>query len=126
MIRRPPRSTRTDTLFPYTTLFRSRADEHSITGYYTKKLVHYLNVLQSTGVYQVQSYPFPAIRLASLYLYYAEALNEVNGPANALHWINLVRSRAGIPSVQESWTSEFAKNSGKHTSPDGFKLGREH
>src|SRR3546814_7236210 len=26
MIRRPPGSTRTDTLFPYTTLFRSRAD----------------------------------------------------------------------------------------------------
>src|SRR3546814_5535515 len=26
MIRRPPRSTRTDTLFPYTTLFRSHAD----------------------------------------------------------------------------------------------------
>src|SRR3546814_10845919 len=25
MIRRPPRSTRSDTLFPYTTLFRSRA-----------------------------------------------------------------------------------------------------
>src|SRR3546814_17553462 len=32
MIRRPPRSTRTDTLFPYTTLFRSDAvvDEHRI------------------------------------------------------------------------------------------------
>src|SRR3546814_2016240 len=28
MIRRPPRSTRTDTLFPYTTLFRSRASWH--------------------------------------------------------------------------------------------------
>src|SRR3546814_2900526 len=27
MIRRPPRSTRTDTLFPYTTLFRSVVDE---------------------------------------------------------------------------------------------------
>src|SRR3546814_4904424 len=26
MIRRPPRSTRTDTLFPYTTLFRSATD----------------------------------------------------------------------------------------------------
>src|SRR3546814_11783857 len=26
MIRRPPRSTRTDTLFPYTTLFRSERD----------------------------------------------------------------------------------------------------
>src|SRR3546814_5272541 len=30
MIRRPPRSTRTDTLFPYTTLFRSRIDAHTI------------------------------------------------------------------------------------------------
>src|SRR3546814_6886473 len=28
MIRRPPRSTRTDTLFPYTTLFRSLARMH--------------------------------------------------------------------------------------------------
>src|SRR3546814_2598396 len=28
MIRRPPRSTRTDTLFPYTTLFRSARDWH--------------------------------------------------------------------------------------------------
>src|SRR3546814_2543845 len=28
MIRRPPRSTRTDTLFPYTTLFRSHEREH--------------------------------------------------------------------------------------------------
>src|SRR3546814_13698232 len=28
MIRRPPRSTRTDTLFPYTTLFRSMARLH--------------------------------------------------------------------------------------------------
>src|SRR3546814_16831598 len=28
MIRRPPRSTRTDTLFPYTTLFRSRSRDH--------------------------------------------------------------------------------------------------
>src|SRR3546814_1552722 len=29
MIRRPPRSTRTDTLFPYTTLFRSRGVKSS-------------------------------------------------------------------------------------------------
>src|SRR3546814_3903142 len=28
MIRRPPRSTRTDTLFPYTTLFRSFPDDY--------------------------------------------------------------------------------------------------
>src|SRR3546814_20382192 len=39
MIRRPPRSTRTDTLFPYTTLFRSREAgvEHVAGGH---ALVH--------------------------------------------------------------------------------------
>src|SRR3546814_4261244 len=32
MIRRPPRSTRTDTLFPYTTLFRSHHLQHRPAG----------------------------------------------------------------------------------------------
>src|SRR3546814_1358985 len=32
MIRRPPRSTRTDTLFPYTTLFRSAREIIRLTG----------------------------------------------------------------------------------------------
>src|SRR3546814_11906475 len=32
MIRRPPRSTRTDTLFPYTTLFRSRLQSRIANG----------------------------------------------------------------------------------------------
>src|SRR3546814_13315992 len=32
MIRRPPRSTRTDTLFPYTTLFRSLLDDLAGVG----------------------------------------------------------------------------------------------
>src|SRR3546814_2461624 len=34
MIRRPPRSTRTDTLFPYTTLFRSAASGRRRSGLY--------------------------------------------------------------------------------------------
>src|SRR3546814_9735122 len=34
MIRRPPRSTRTDTLFPYTTLFRSSPDHRLQLGPY--------------------------------------------------------------------------------------------
>src|SRR3546814_17884255 len=33
MIRRPPRSTRTDTLFPYTTLFRSIVEEVDENGH---------------------------------------------------------------------------------------------
>src|SRR3546814_8523017 len=31
MVRQPPRSTRTDTLFPYTTLFRSKRDMPGLT-----------------------------------------------------------------------------------------------
>src|SRR3546814_13527911 len=38
MIRRPPRSTRTDTLFPYTTLFRSSNSYLSIAGWATQTL----------------------------------------------------------------------------------------
>src|SRR3546814_3375918 len=34
MIRRPPRSTRTDTLFPYTTLFRSAAAPEKLPALY--------------------------------------------------------------------------------------------
>src|SRR3546814_5360422 len=49
MIRRPPRSTRTDTLFPYTTLFRSAialqgADDHVANPYRTT-----LQILQQQG-----------------------------------------------------------------------------
>src|SRR3546814_4435019 len=39
MIRRPPRSTRTDTLFPYTTLFRSKGETPLRAGEYEHPLV---------------------------------------------------------------------------------------
>src|SRR3546814_11470643 len=40
MIRRPPRSTRTDTLFPYTTLFRSELEDvHARLARADRKLV---------------------------------------------------------------------------------------
>src|SRR3546814_15852361 len=37
MIRRPPRSTRTDTLFPYTTLFRSVHDLNEVVNDYPNR-----------------------------------------------------------------------------------------
>src|SRR3546814_8133287 len=52
MIRRPPRSTRTDTLFPYTTLFRSyqigrtRALRQKMDGCKTKQFLEFLLRLQ--------------------------------------------------------------------------------
>src|SRR3546814_12854954 len=45
MIRRPPRSTRTDTLFPYTTLFRSISSEE--TRYYLNGI--FLHVSEEAG-----------------------------------------------------------------------------
>src|SRR3546814_7796018 len=36
MIRRPPRSTRTDTLFPYTTLFRSEPTRSRLAPYHSR------------------------------------------------------------------------------------------
>src|SRR3546814_3301825 len=42
MIRQPPRSTRTDTLFPYTTLFRSPGGAHAgaaTRGWFARKAV---------------------------------------------------------------------------------------
>src|SRR3546814_20554272 len=43
MIRRPPRSTRTDTLFPYTTLFRS-VDEDNLIRHYSLSLADRLEI----------------------------------------------------------------------------------
>src|SRR3546814_7816918 len=54
MIRRPPRSTRTDTLFPYTTLFRSIVPPFSIIDldYKTKQVRFKLGKIQN-GYYRV-------------------------------------------------------------------------
>jgi hypothetical protein len=60
--------------------------------------------------------------LADIYLYCAEAINEAYGPtAEAYHWINLVRRRAGIPDVEVSWTSPEAKTQGKHLTKEGLR-----
>lgn len=67
-----------------------------------KKLVNYLTVFND-GVQQA-SYRLPRMRLADLYLLYAECLNEAEGPgAEAYHYIDLVRERAGLKGVVESW-----------------------
>src|SRR3546814_7444340 len=53
MIRRPPRSTRTDTLFPYTTLFRSddgRRDLHlPLREHFAETAAEYNSVVFDTG-----------------------------------------------------------------------------
>jgi hypothetical protein len=100
---------------------RTQASNYSITGMYVKKVVNFLNSNENNGTYQMQDYPWPVIRLAELYLYYAEALNETGGPtAEAYKWIDLVRERAGIPSVEDAWTL-YSTNPSEISTKDGFR-----
>src|SRR3546814_12188847 len=50
MIRRPPRSTRTDTLFPYTTLFRSRGHTEDVLPPYVEAAHEFLSILNKPNV----------------------------------------------------------------------------
>lgn len=96
-------------------------NNYNITGYWSVKLLNYLNVMPSITTYIISPYAWPTIRLADLYLLYAEAVNEVNGPtADAYHYINLVRARAGIPSIENAWTN-FSNNPSKYTTKEGLR-----
>jgi len=45
---------------------------------------------------------FPLFRLAENYLHLAEAYNEIGQTDNALRYLNIIRNRAGLPSVTET------------------------
>src|SRR3546814_9248890 len=65
MIRRPPRSTRTDTLFPYTTLFRSRVRADRLVFFQTIQAgPERLGVLEGQGV--LRRLPEPSFELLAL------------------------------------------------------------
>ena len=101
---------------------RINAYFYSITGYYPKKLPNYRNVA-SGGLYSRVNYNWPVMRLADLYLLYAEAMNEAYGPSQeAYQWVDLVRKRAGLEGVVESW-DQYAKASlrTKPTTKEGFR-----
>src|SRR3546814_4547891 len=56
MIRRPPRSTRTDTLFPYTTLFRSTLVDGATVVWESNTILRYLsNKIASTSLYPTEA-----------------------------------------------------------------------
>lgn len=95
---------------------------YSTTGYWPKKLVNVENVYSATNNYTIVKYPFVEIRLADLYLLYAEALNEYSGPSSDVyHYIDLVRARAGLKGVVDTWTSSFSTKQTKHTTTLGLR-----
>lgn len=95
--------------------------DYSVTGYYAKKLVSWQFVIGADQNWSTENYSWPIIRLSDLYLLYAEALNESEGPTVlALTYINKIRERAGLKSVEESWTN-YSYYPTKYTTQSGFR-----
>ncbi len=91
----------------------------NIAACWPKKIVNYLTVYERQMTWE--PYRSPIIRLAGLYLWYAEAMNENGKPhAEVLEYVNRVRSRAGLPSVQEAWTNHSTQPT-KFTTKDGLR-----
>lgn len=83
----------------------------SYNGYFCQKWVNEQSkmTLNSSGNYSVStymSYVFPYMRIAELYLSYAEADFEYDGTLSDYGYecLNKIRSRCGLPTFQESWS----------------------
>ena len=91
------------------------------TGYYIKKLVNWEMVFGDNDATTYGQYPWPEIRLADLYLLYAEALNETEpASAEAIVYLDKIRARAGLAGVVESWTN-YSSIPNKFATQDGLR-----
>jgi len=92
-----------------------------VTGIGCQKLVHPES--RSSYWQRVVHFPYPIIRMADLYLMKAEILNEIKSAPDQEVWneVNKIRERAGIPTVEEAWTSEFAKTKDYHKTQAGMR-----
>ncbi|MDR1666535.1 MAG: RagB/SusD family nutrient uptake outer membrane protein [Bacteroidales bacterium] len=98
---------------------------YSTTGYWPKKVVHYKNSIANTGnTYTVENYPWPVIRLADIYLLYAEALNEAadaeSNRDEAISYLDKIRDRAGLLPVKVAWLN-YSNRPSKPTSQSGLR-----
>ncbi|MDO3694438.1 RagB/SusD family nutrient uptake outer membrane protein [Wenyingzhuangia sp. chi5] len=99
----------------------SHAFHTNETGYFVKKLVDWNQVTYETGGAAYQNYAWPEIRLAELYLMYAEALNESQGPSATVYSnLDIIRDRAGLDGVVESWAN-YSSNPSKPTTKEGLR-----
>ena len=91
------------------------------TGYFVKKIVDWNQVTNTSGGASFKEYAWPEIRLAELYLMYAEASNEYSGPsADVFTYLDLIRERAGLDGVESSWEN-FSTNPAKPTTKEGLR-----
>lgn len=100
---------------------KQQAGWHSVTGYYAKKLIHHTNHNTNNSTYSSVNYPWPLLRLGDLYLLYAEALNEIDGPSDKVYgYLDAIRAKAGLDGVLASW-SNYSKSPNKPTTKDGLR-----
>ncbi|MCF3111806.1 RagB/SusD family nutrient uptake outer membrane protein [Niabella sp. CC-SYL272] len=98
----------------------SNAESGNVFGIWPKKLCNYLTVNNATS-YTASNYRLPLIRMADLYLLYAECLNEANGPSEEVyHYLDMVRARTGLKGIVESW-ARYSNNPGKPLTRDGLR-----
>src|SRR3546814_18066666 len=115
MIRRPPRSTRTDTLFPYTTLFRSTqtpgfqvgglgGSNNTITPWLNIRGIQFTDTTfvneSSVGLYVDEIYmPFPGAGVKQLYD--VARIEVLKGPQGSLFGRNSSTGQIGRASCRE-------------------------
>ncbi|MEA1896472.1 MAG: RagB/SusD family nutrient uptake outer membrane protein, partial [Bacteroidota bacterium] len=104
----------------YSSVFE--VSQYSVTGYWPKKLTHIENEIRAGAWYYTIPYAFPVVRMADLYLSYAEALNETKAAPDAevYEYIDYVRERAGLKGVVESWTT-YSANPAKPATKSGMR-----
>lgn len=96
------------------------SSNYSITGYNAKKMHSFKNGIAVNTV-NYEYFPFPIIRLADLYLMYAEAVNEFSGPSDEVYsYIDQVRARAGLKGVRDSW-QQYSIYPDKPSSQQGLR-----
>lgn len=107
---------------------KSSNEKGPVTGYLPKKLAPYRVIWSGNATSASLSaywFPWPMIRLSDIYLLYAEAINEVEGP-NGAHSVELfeaidaIRERAGIPDVKTSW-DEYSTRPGYYKTQVGMR-----
>ena len=75
---------------------------NTFTGYYMNKFIN-----DSVPINQPSGAPWKKIRLAEIYLNYAEAENEVNGPDQAVYSaLKVIRDRVNMPNIKTGITSK--------------------
>jgi hypothetical protein len=92
---------------------------YSVTGYFIKKYSHFETGGTTSLVRQRMT--FPIIRLADLYLLYAEARNEFTGPDGEVYeYLDKIRKRSGLEGVVESW-EKHSIYPGKPSTKEGLR-----